>query len=53
MTPRSVSIVGIADIAMSVTTSGEALNVEAIDRLIERSMARWEVPAVAVAAIDR
>ena len=51
MTPRSVSVVGIAAIAMSVTTSGEALNVEAIDRLIEGSMARWEIPA-AVAAID-
>ncbi len=53
MTPRFASFIGIAVMAASVTTRGAALDAEAIDRLVERSMARWEVPAVAVAAVDR
>ena len=53
MTPRLASFIGLAIIAASVTARGAALDTDAIDRLVERSMARWEIPAVAVAAVDR
>ncbi len=53
MTPRLACCIGFAIIAASVTARGAALDTDAIDRLVERSMARWEVPAVAVAAVDR
>lgn len=53
MTPRLACSIGIAIIAASVTARGAALDTDAIDRLVERSMARWEVPAVAVAAVDQ
>ena len=51
--PRIASLIGFAILAASVTARGAALDGDAIDRLIERSMARWEIPAVAVAAVDR
>jgi len=40
MPPRLASLIGIAIITASVTARGEAVDANAIDRLIERSMAR-------------
>ena len=53
MTPRLASFIGFAIMAASVTARGAALDADAIDRLVDRSMARWEVPAVAVAVVDQ
>ncbi len=38
--------------AASVTARGAALDADAIDRLARQSMERWEVPGLAVAAVD-
>jgi CubicO group peptidase (beta-lactamase class C family) len=46
-------LVCIAALFATVAAHGESLDTDAIDGVIDRSMERWNVPAVAVVAIDR
>ena len=48
-----VAIVVMLAVAPLVAACASALDTDAIDRLIARAMDRWEVPAVAVAVVDR
>lgn len=53
MTRRIAMCLCAAIMTASVAARGAALDADKIDRLARQAMERWEVPAVAVAVVDR